>query len=77
MGGTARGWVGGRARVACDGGFMYRTAQRARGREGTSGDAQTGDGWMDGWRWMGVTLGPAGARARTKREEEDCFVLTF
>ena len=48
MGGTARGWVGGRARVACDGGFMYRTAQRARGREGTSGDAQTGDGWMDG-----------------------------
>jgi len=33
---------------------------------------------MDGWMgWMGVTLGPAGARARTKREEEDCFVLTF
>jgi len=47
-------------------------------RVGEKGRRVTHRRAMDGWMgWMGVTLGPAGARARTKREEEDCFVLTF
>ena len=72
--GGARGVGGGTCARGVRWGVYVSHRARARGREGTSGDAQTGDGWMDGVD--GCDPRPRRGRARG-REEEDCFVLTF